>query len=203
MKKISVLLILFLTLASMNALAVYHPDEITDSMIKEWINETKEMEKEYSSLQASSTNHNIDFSTRPLRTVLIQSVARKIMEDSYEMQRKYQNPNPKDFQELLSNKDTFSISQFLVVKDRNNRNPDDMHIVFVVDGEIIQPVSSYGGQSNYNSSLDAYQSVKSYDFRYDDFPDHQEYNDGENTIILKHISGVGEKEVEVKWDKIR
>lgn len=205
MKKISVLLILLLTLASMNVLAVYHPDEITDNMIKKWINETKEMEKEYSSLQAGSTNHSIDLGARgiPLRMALVRSAARKIMEDSYEMQKKYQNPTPKDFNELVSNNDTFSVMQILIVEDRSNRDPDDMHVVFVVDGEIIQPVNSNEGQSNYDSSLSAYQSIKSYDFKYDDFPSHKEYKNGESEILLKHISSIGEKEVEVEWGKIR
>ena len=167
-------------------------------------------------LQADSTGHTINElkpSIGGLVGIHFETPARRIMEQAHENQKLYIESEVEEKVSIVEGVNNLRIVQIMVVEDRGDRDPEAMHLVFeiietdeegeVIEEVIVQPEEYSGGSATYDFDMGAHFSVKTYYFQFEDFPSHQEYRENAINITAKHISAVGETELEVNWEEIR
>ena len=217
--KIKVSLFLFVVIGmvmfSADVEGVYFPQEITEEKIEEWIEEAAKYTEE-TTLQVSTTNHSVtktSYDSASLVGIIFDSSARQILEEAHNLHRRYQEPEVDEMKKIVENEEYLQLQQFMIVDDRSDRSTEDMHLVIqitqftdegeVINKEVIQPERVVQGDAAYNADLGGHFSIKSYDFNYDNLPTHKEYIKKNFEIVAKHISALGENEIEVPWDEIR
>ncbi|MEJ6949428.1 hypothetical protein [Natronospora cellulosivora (SeqCode)] len=217
MKKYFIIILMscIVFLASVGVEAVYFADEITDEMIEEWIEEVRPYRSE-SWLDTDVTGHSftdfdeLDFT---MRSVTLRTNARLAMQEIHEQQRKYIEPSIESVREYIEELPGLAVNQVLIVEERSDRNPDDMHLVFfvieynennqLIQENVIQPIEWNSGSAEYFFDIEMHYSEKVYVFSYDDFPSRQEFEEGNYEIIVKHISNAGEIDIKIPWDEVR
>lgn len=204
-KNILFLFLGLLLIISMSVNAVYFPDEITDEMINDWIEEAKKYKSD-SSLQMEDTNHAVTkISSSGGKLVTFETGARKIMEKAHEEHRKYIEPSIKELSKIIDRNPKLLVTQTLLVDNRTYRDTEAMHLVFKITSDneekIIQPKELIFEDEGYQDEIHI--GMKKYEFDYKKFPSHQEYINGDYDISAIFISYFGEDELNVPWDEIR